>query len=81
MGTWAVLGMFRTIGRDLANQDKARRDQTLPKLVLQGEFHPQYGYPNRYRRIEWGSSYQLNWHVSKFSVVPETNGSAAGSYE
>lgn len=61
-GTWAVTGMFDTLSRDLETHD---RDGNL---MLQAEFHPEYGYPTKYTRIELTTGHHdaLQWEVTKF---------------
>jgi hypothetical protein len=55
--TWSVPGMFDTQAGDfrhVARIEAGTADETTPRLSLYGVFHPQYGYPQRYRRIMLG---------------------------
>lgn len=48
--------MFSTLADDFRNVElveSGQADETTPRLSLYGEFHPVYGYPQRYRRITW----------------------------
>jgi hypothetical protein len=72
LGTWTVPGMFRVIAIDL--QHSTDPIQVGPRdvnyVTPQGVFDPQYGYPARYRRIQWGSDIpEASWVVTKFEVV------------
>jgi hypothetical protein len=76
-GTWSVPGMFGTISRDLESEEQrtdGRARPGTPQLILKAEFDPQYNYPQRYRRIEWGSrrgsnAVTVTWEVVEFRVV------------
>jgi len=71
--TWTVPGMFSTIERDVENVVQVERgesDANTPQLTLWGTFHPQYGFPQTYRRIQWGSDTDVSWQVVQFEVVP-----------
>jgi hypothetical protein len=55
--TWSVPGMFDTQASDfrhVARIEAGTADETTPRLSLYGIYHPQYGYPERYRRIMLG---------------------------
>ena len=67
MSTWTVDGMFRTIDYDV--QAQLNRDAQDPELTLRAEFNPQYGYPQKYQRIQWGSLNELNWEVTRFEIT------------
>jgi len=77
-GTWSVPGMFSTISRDvetIERQAEGRADPAIPTLLLRASFDPQYSYPARYSRIEWGSrkgstATTVTWEVVKFKVLP-----------
>lgn len=63
-GTWSVDGMFETLQRDLdTNADRNN-------LMLGAEFHPVWGIPMRYERIEMqtGMHDALQWHVTHFGT-------------
>ena len=64
MSTWTVDGMFRTIDYDV--QSQSNRGSQDPELTLRAEFNSQYGYPQKYQRIQWGSLNELNWEVTRF---------------
>lgn len=61
-GTWAVTGMFHTLATDLETNDKHGY------LKLGVEFHPEYGIPMKYQRIEMrtGAHDALQWEVTRF---------------
>ena len=67
MSTWTVDGMFRTIDYDV--QAQLNRDAQDPELTLRAEFNPQYGYPQKYQRIQWGSLNELTWEVTRFEIT------------
>lgn len=72
LDTWSVPGMFTTMERDVANRElvatgRARPD--TPRLTLRADFHPKYGYPQRYRRIEWGTGRDMVWQVREFQPL------------
>ena len=71
LGTWSVPGMFDTMQSDVDHasepiQINARESHFVSPRA---EFHPQYGYPQRYRRIEWGSDMEVGWEVTEFLLV------------
>lgn len=71
LGSWSVPGMFRTISIDLeraTNPIQVNVGHTH-KVTPQGVFDSQYGYPVRYRRIEWGGDFEVSWVISKFEIV------------
>ncbi len=67
MSTWSVDGMFRTLDYDAEAQVNPR--PTDPQLTLRAEFHPEFGFPLRYHRIEWGSTNELMWTVTDFTPL------------
>jgi hypothetical protein len=71
LGTWSVPGMFATIAADLARASDPIRinPREVQNVTAQGEFDPRFGYPARYRRIQWGNDYEVSWKVTKFDVV------------
>ena len=73
-GTWSVPGMFSTISRDVAAVELAAAKGRQPPLILRASFHPQYGYPQRYQRIDNGSrkgsdAIAVTWDVVEFLLV------------
>lgn len=74
LGTWSVPGMFETIAADVDQLDKVRRgvsDGTSTWLTLRAKFHTEYGYPERYLRLERGqqsASSEVSWSVVRFQV-------------
>ena len=43
------------------------RSATDPRLLLRARFHPQWGYPERYHRVQWGASpMDVYWQVTHF---------------
>jgi hypothetical protein len=71
LGGWSVPGMFRTISIDLKHATDPIQvgPHDVNYVTPQGQFDPQYGYPMRYRRIQWGSDYEISWRVTNFEVV------------
>ena len=65
-GTWAVTGMFDTLARDLETNEGEHY------LMLGAEFHPEYGIPMKYERIEMrtGAHDALQWKVTRFHPQP-----------
>jgi hypothetical protein len=74
LGTWSVAGMFAAVDRDLHQQQAADEGRST-SLLLRGAFHPQYGFPERYQRIEWGSSLEISWHVTRFRPLTPASSS------
>jgi len=73
-GTWSVPGMFSTISRDVEAIERAAAEHRQRPLILRAAFHAEYGYPERYRRIDNGSrkggdSIAVTWEVVEFRVV------------
>jgi hypothetical protein len=76
-GTWSVPGMFGTIGRDIEAVERRTAGKAKPgevELILKTQFDPQYHFPRRYQRIEWGSrrgsdAVTATWEVKQFRVV------------
>ena len=66
LGTWSVPGMFGTIESDL--QTNAEADPGQPPLQLRAEFHPAYGFPQRYVRLAWGTKVTTSWKVLLFTT-------------
>jgi len=69
--TWSVPGMFATIASDVENFEKVaagKADATTPRLQLRATFHPQYGYPERYVRIQSDNNTEVTWQVILFKV-------------
>jgi Family of unknown function (DUF6174) len=78
-GTWSVPGMFSTISRDIEALERAATKGAPPPLILRAEFNAQFGYPERYRRIDNGSrkggdSIAVTWDVITFRQVEEHAG-------
>jgi hypothetical protein len=76
-GTWSIPGMFSTMSRDIDVVERRAAGQAKPgeiELILKAEFDPQYSFPRRYQRIEWGSrrgstAVTVTWEVTEFRVV------------
>lgn len=74
--TWTVEGMFDTIALDVESLERASRGQTegaRPSLLLRCQFHPEWGYPDVFQRIEWGvgsTNPDVTWKVDRFEVLP-----------
>ncbi len=77
MGTWSVPGMFDTIESDLKNSAEDTTDRLTPespRVTARATFHPQWHYPERYQRIQWGSQVEVNWSVTQFEVIESSAG-------
>lgn len=69
--------MFSTISRDLESEERrtaGRASPGMPQLILKAQFDARYHYPQRYRRIEWGSrrgsnAVTVTWEVVEFRVI------------
>lgn len=71
--TWSVPGMFATMSRDVDALERraiGNADDSTPDLNLRATFDPQYGYPARYRRLQYQSSVEVEWEVTRFEVIP-----------
>lgn len=68
---WSVSGMFDTIEQDLKHAtDPIRVSRREVNYVTPlGVFHPIYGYPQHYRRVQWGFNVEVTWEVTHFAVV------------
>ena len=69
--TWSVPGMFATMETDVSNRERfasGKGDRFTPNLTLRATFHPTYGYPQRYRRIEWETDRDMIWEVKEFRI-------------
>jgi hypothetical protein len=69
--TWSVPGMFATMETDVSNRERftsGKGDRFTPNLTLRAAFHPTYGYPQRYRRIEWETDRDMIWEVKDFRI-------------
>ncbi len=72
--TWSVPGMFATMSRDvdaLERRAAGQGDMFTPDLHLRATFDPRYGYPARYRRLQYQSSLEMEWEVTKFDVLDQ----------
>jgi hypothetical protein len=75
-GTWSVPGMFSTMSRDVESVERrleGRAGVNETELILRASFDPQYSYPTKYQRIEWGSrrgsdAKTVTWEVVEFKV-------------
>lgn len=71
--TWSVPGMFGTVDSDWQHIDKrlsGKADASTLQLTVRTEFDSEYGYPKKYRRIEWGSAREVSWKVTRFERQP-----------
>jgi hypothetical protein len=73
-GTWSIGGMFATISRDIEALERSSAAGRQTPLILRAAFHPEYHYPEHYRRIDNGSrkgsdSIAVTWDVTEFRVV------------
>jgi hypothetical protein len=76
-GTWSIPGMFSTISRDVEAIEQAAAEHKQHPLILRAAFNAEFGYPERYRRIENGSrkggdSIAVTWDVVEFHVTEAT---------
>jgi hypothetical protein len=72
--TWSVPGMFGTIERDLEHVEEFTASgprPNLPRLTLRATFDSNYGFPRRYRRLEWGTDRDVIWEVREFKVADQ----------
>jgi hypothetical protein len=75
-GTWSVPGMFHTIDADVTNIEKVRNgtaEPFVPQVRIRGKFHPVYGYPERFHRVEMrkmGANPEVTWQVTQFEPIP-----------
>ena len=68
--------MFSTMARDVDVVERRAAGQAKPgetELILKAQFDPQYSFPQRYQRIEWGSrrgsdAVTVTWEVKEFRV-------------
>lgn len=74
LDTWSVPGMLETIERDLEHVAAVARgtgDRFTPQLDLWGTFDSHYGYPDRYRRVQyqrWQANVVVSWKVISFKA-------------
>lgn len=73
LGTWSVPGMFATIQLDLDALARATQQSTQRAgwLTLRAEFHPEYGYPQKYHRIDTSANTgnpEVYWEVEAFEI-------------
>ena len=74
MGTWSVPGMFDTMESDLINEADDQNQRLMsnsPQVTVRAKFHPDWHYPEKYQRIEWGTQYEVEWEVTKFTIVDD----------
>lgn len=71
LGSWSVPGMLSVIAIDLkhATDPIEVGPNNVNYVTPQGKFDEEFGYPVRYRRIQWGSDNEASWVVTKFEVV------------
>lgn len=75
--TWSVPGMFATMSRDvdaLELRAAGQGDKFTPDLNLRATFDPHYGYPVRYRRLQYQSSVEVEWEVTRFEPLSGERG-------
>ena len=75
-GTWSIPGMFATISRDVEAIERSVQEHKQPPLILRAAFHPEYNFPEHYRRIDNGSqkggdSITVAWDVTLFRLVKQ----------
>ena len=70
---WTIPGMFQTLRTDVEKplSDMNSADATaLNNLTIRAEFHPTYGFPQRYIRIEHrqqGNNPEISWKIISFA--------------
>lgn len=73
--TWTVPGIFETLARDQELVARAEAGTLGPgqyPLELRGAFHPQWGFPTRYQRIElrkFATNEEVSWAVTRWEVL------------
>lgn len=83
--TWTVEGMFDTIAFDveaLARSTRGLSEGERRSLLLRCHFHPDWGYPDVFQRIEWGADStnpDVSWKVDVFEVLGEAENASAGA--
>lgn len=60
---WTVPGLFDVIASDL---DAVENNQQ--RLQLRCQFDPEYGYPAKYERIEFGTGLHITFEVTRFET-------------
>ena len=74
MGTWSVPGMFDTMLSDVENRElfqSGKGDRNTPQVTLRCKFHPEYGFPLLYQRLEhrkFASNMEVTWTVTRFEA-------------
>ena len=64
---WSVPGLSQIIRDDLDKAHPPRKNETPANLVLRAAFDPQYGYPQRYERIDLTARHETRWDVTRFT--------------
>lgn len=64
--TWTVDGMFGTMEYDV---DRNAEAAASPPLYLGARFDPVWQFPAEYLRIEWGTSFEVAWRVTEFTLL------------
>lgn len=70
---WSVEGMLETISRDLVSIRRYQQGERGPdvcNLYIRGQFHPEFGYPEKYIRMPRGGQAQqpsISWELVDFS--------------
>ncbi len=75
--TWSVPGMFATMSRDveaLERRAAGQADKFTPDLNLRATFDSRFGYPARYRRVQYQSSVEVEWEVTRFEPLSGERG-------
>jgi hypothetical protein len=71
--TWTVAGQFDTIRRELelaADPQGEMKAGADTRLLLGAEFHPELGYPIRFRRLVQGAGPDVTWQTVKLTPTP-----------
>ena len=69
---WTVQGMFQVIRTDVEQQvqpQQAAQNTVLSRFTIRAEFHPTYGFPQRYIRVEHrqqGNNPEISWKITSF---------------
>lgn len=65
---WTVPGMFEMLYREL---ELAEQQAAGSRVMLQAQFDPHYGFPQRYKRLMLGPEPGIRWTVERFEPHPQ----------
>lgn len=67
-GVWTVEGMHEMVDLDLRRKQQLA-DGGNNTFVSRASFDPEYGYPKKYLRFDYGTKQTVTWTVSSFVVT------------